>query len=114
MKGYISLEWQLEHSFLWDLLHANQNTHNVKDTLLHSLCIYLCLYQVATVKAAIYFKTVPYIFFGLHWCSLKGAVTAWHQQSPCMETATFFIRSHCHLLCCLWAELLRLWIGWHF
>lgn len=112
MKGYISLEWQFEHVFLWDLLHANQNSCNMKDMLLHSLCIYLCQYKVATVKAAIYFKTVLYIFFGLNCYSLKGAVTAWHQWSPCMETATLFISSHCHLLCCLWAELLRLCVGW--
>lgn len=77
---------------LWDLLHANQNTH-VKDTLLHGLCIYLCPYQITTVMAAIYFKDVPYIFSGLHWYSLKDAVTAWHQLSPCVETATFHQQS---------------------
>lgn len=48
-----------------------------------------------------------------HCCSLKGAVTAWHQQSPRMETATLFISSHC-LLGCFWAELLRLCVGWLF
>lgn len=71
----------------------------------------------STIKAAIYFNTVSYIFFGHHWYSLKGAVTAWHQQSG-METATHFMSSHCHLLFHLWAELLRfsvlffsLWTG---
>lgn len=61
-----------------------------------------------------YFRTVPCIFFGLHWYSLKGAVTAWHWQSPCMEAATLFISRNSHLLCCLWDELLGLCIGWVF